>query len=79
MKKLFYLLGTLLLTAALAACSSDYDEPEQPNSHQDEVPAFQQSAERRRGDDAGASYPVRRGAGRKGARQDRGADSGLRG
>ena len=39
MKKLYYLLGTLLLTAALAACSSDYDEPEQPNSHQDEVPA----------------------------------------
>ena len=39
MKKLFYLLGTLLLTAALAACSSDYDDPpEQPNSHQDEVP-----------------------------------------
>ena len=39
MKKLVYLLGTLLLTAALAACSSDYDDPpEQPNSHQDEVP-----------------------------------------
>ena len=39
MKKLYYLLGTLLLTAALAACSSDYDDPpEQPNSHQDEVP-----------------------------------------
>ena len=38
MKKLFYLLGTLLLTAALAACSSDYDDPpEQPNSHQNEV------------------------------------------
>ena len=39
MKKLYYLLGTLLLTAALAACSSDYDDPpEQPDSHQDEVP-----------------------------------------
>jgi hypothetical protein len=39
MKKTIYLLGTLLLTAALAACSSDYDDPpEQPNSHQDEVP-----------------------------------------
>ena len=39
MKKLFYLLGTLLLTAALAACSSDYDDPpEQPDSHQNEVP-----------------------------------------
>ena len=38
MKKLYYLLGTLLLTAALAACSSDYDDPpEQPNSHQNEV------------------------------------------
>ena len=39
MKKPIYLLGTLLLTAALAACSSDYDDPpEQPNSHQNEVP-----------------------------------------
>ena len=39
MKKLFYLLNGLLLTAALAACSSDYDDPpEQPDSHQDEVP-----------------------------------------
>ena len=39
MKKLFYLLGTLLLTAALAACSSDYDNPpEQPDSHQNETP-----------------------------------------
>ena len=39
MKKLFYLLNGLLLTAALAACSSDYDNPpEQPNSHQNEVP-----------------------------------------
>ena len=38
MKKLFYLLNGLLLTAALAACSSDYDNPpEQPNSHQNEV------------------------------------------
>lgn len=38
MKKLFYLLNGLLLTAALAACSSDYnDPPEQPNSHQNEV------------------------------------------
>ena len=38
MKKLFYLLGTLLLTAGLAACSSDYDDPpEQPGSHQNEV------------------------------------------
>ena len=38
MKKTIYLLGTLLLTAALAACSSDYDDPpEQPNSHQNEV------------------------------------------
>lgn len=37
MKKLVYLLGTLLLTAALAACSSSdlYDDPpEQPESHQ---------------------------------------------
>ena len=35
MKKLVYLLNGLLLTAALAACSSDYDDPpEQPNSHQ---------------------------------------------
>ena len=40
MKKTIYLLGTLLLTAVLAACSSDYDDPpEQPNSHQNEVPA----------------------------------------
>jgi hypothetical protein len=40
MKKLFYLLNGLLLTAALAACSSDYDDPpEQPDSHQNEVPA----------------------------------------
>ena len=39
MKKTIYLLGTLLLTAALAACSSDYDNPpEQPDSHQDEMP-----------------------------------------
>ena len=39
MKKTIYLLGTLLLTAALAACSSDYDDPpEQPNSHQNETP-----------------------------------------
>jgi hypothetical protein len=39
MKKLFYLLNGLLLTAALAACSSEYDDPpEQPNSHQNEVP-----------------------------------------
>ena len=39
MKKLFYLFNTLLLTAALSACSSDYDDPpEQPNSHQNEVP-----------------------------------------
>ena len=38
MKKLFYLLNGLLITAALAACSSDYDDPpEQPNSHQNEV------------------------------------------
>jgi hypothetical protein len=38
MKKLFYLFNTLLLTATLAACSSDYDDPpEQPNSHQNEV------------------------------------------
>ena len=38
MKKLFYLLDTLLLTAALAACSCDYDDPpEQPDSHQNEV------------------------------------------
>ena len=38
MKKLFYLLNGLLLTASLAACSSDYDDPpEQPNSHQNEV------------------------------------------
>jgi hypothetical protein len=38
MKKLFYLLNGLLLTAALAACSSEYDDPpEQPNSHQNEV------------------------------------------
>ena len=40
MKKTIYLLGTLLLTAALAACSSDYDDPpEQPTTRQDEVPA----------------------------------------
>ena len=43
MKKLVYLLSCIfLLTAALAACSSSdlYDNPpEQPNSHQDEVPA----------------------------------------
>ena len=39
MKKLVYLFGLCLLTAALAACSSDYDDPpEQPDSHQDEVP-----------------------------------------
>ena len=39
MKKLFYLFNTLLFTAALAACSSEYDDPpEQPNSHQNEVP-----------------------------------------
>lgn len=39
MKKTIYLLGTLLLTAALAACSSDYDNPpEQPDSHQQEEP-----------------------------------------
>ena len=39
MKKLFYLLNGLLLTAALAACSSDYDDPpEQPGSHQNETP-----------------------------------------
>ena len=32
------LLALFLLTAALAACSSDYDDPpEQPDSHQDEV------------------------------------------
>ena len=32
------LLALFLLTAALAACSSDYDDPpEQPNSHQNEV------------------------------------------
>ena len=38
MKKTIYLFGTLLLTATLAACSSDYDNPpEQPNSHQNEV------------------------------------------
>ncbi|MBR3011487.1 MAG: hypothetical protein IKH91_11900 [Prevotella sp.] len=39
MKKLVYLLNCLfLLTAALAACSSDYDDPpEQPDSHQNEV------------------------------------------
>ena len=36
MKKLFYLLNGLLLTAALAACSSHdlYEDPEQPKSHQ---------------------------------------------
>lgn len=35
MKKTIYLFGTLLLTAALAACSSDYnDPPEQPGTHQ---------------------------------------------
>ena len=41
MKKLVYLFGTLLLTAVLAACSSEYiydDPPEQPDSHQMEEP-----------------------------------------
>ncbi len=43
MKKLFYLLNGLLLTAALAACSSDYDNPpEQPDSHQDSVDITQE-------------------------------------
>ena len=38
MKKLVYLFALFLLTAALAACSSDYDDPpEQPDSHQNEV------------------------------------------
>ena len=38
MKKLYYLLGTLLLTAALAACSSEYDDPPEPwGSHQSEI------------------------------------------
>ena len=46
MKKLFYLLGTLLLTAALAACSSEYDDPpEQPDSHQQEEPATSKTKE----------------------------------
>jgi hypothetical protein len=40
MKKLVYLLSSLfLLSSGFAACSSDYDNPpEQPNSHQNEVP-----------------------------------------
>lgn len=39
MKRPIYILNTLLLTAALAACSCDYDDPpEQPESHQNEVP-----------------------------------------
>lgn len=39
MKKLVYILSCLfLLSTGFAACSSDYDEPEQPNSHQDEMP-----------------------------------------
>ena len=40
MNKLFNLLCcSLLLIAGLAACSADYDDPpEQPDSHQDEVP-----------------------------------------
>ena len=46
MKKLFYLFNTLLLTAALAACSSDYDDPpEQPDSHQQEEPATSKTKE----------------------------------
>lgn len=40
MKKLVYILSSLLLlSAGFTACSSDSDEPEQPTSHQDEVPA----------------------------------------
>lgn len=40
MKKLVYLLSSLfLLSSGFAACSCDYDDPpEQPNSHQNEVP-----------------------------------------
>ena len=39
MKKLVYLFALCLLTAGLAACSSDYDDPpEQPGSHQNETP-----------------------------------------
>lgn len=38
MKKLVYILSCLfLLSTGFAACSSDYDEPEQPNSHQNET------------------------------------------
>ncbi len=38
MKKLVYLLSCLfLLSAGFAACSSDLDDPEQPNSHQNET------------------------------------------
>lgn len=40
MKKTIRLITPLLLTvAALAACTADYDEPEQPKTRQDEVPA----------------------------------------
>ena len=39
MKKTIQLITTLLLAAALASCSADYDEPEQPTTRQDEVPA----------------------------------------
>jgi hypothetical protein len=40
MKKLVYLLSSLfLLSSGFTACSSDYDNPpEQPESHQNEVP-----------------------------------------
>ena len=40
MKKLVYILGSLFLfSASFTACSSDYDNPpEQPDSHQDEMP-----------------------------------------
>lgn len=39
MKKTIRLITPLLLTvAALAACTADYDEPEQPKTRQDEVP-----------------------------------------
>ena len=39
MRKFAYLFGLFLLTAGLAACSSEYDDPpEQPDSHQQEEP-----------------------------------------
>ena len=39
MKKTHLLLPILLLATAITACTADYDEPEQPTTRQDEVPA----------------------------------------